>query len=240
MKDLLLRKGVKIYEGTEVDGIEGNLVKTSLGSVRAKHILICIDKMKSEFNSELSKHFYHIQTHIAVSEPLSKKAMNAIFPLKEIMCWDSSITYSYYRPIEDNRLVLGGARYTTSYSKSITHEPEAIMAIINELRDRFPVLKQFHFPHYWSGLIDVTRDLTPIADYDPKNKSIQYAMGCAGLPWAAFCGDYLARRVIDPKSTEDLSDILGIHRKHFLPLFFQSLFGKRVTFGLSHLKQLFS
>jgi gamma-glutamylputrescine oxidase len=156
------------------------------------------------------------------------------------MCWDSRFNYSYYRPIKGNRLLIGGSGYKTLYSPQINRDPAVIQSIIDELKGRFPIIKNVQFTHHWSGLIDVTRDLTPIADYDAKNHSIQYAMGCAGLPWAAFCGDYLARRIINPKRTEDLSEILGLHRKQFLPIFFQNIFGKRITFALSHLYQLLS
>src|SRR3989344_6057982 len=54
LKNLLLKKGVRIYEDTEVRKLEGNKAVSHLGSVKAKHIFICIDKMKTEFNEELS------------------------------------------------------------------------------------------------------------------------------------------------------------------------------------------
>jgi len=75
--------------------------------------------------------------------------------------------------------------------------------------------------------------------YDKHNKSIQYAVGCAGLNWAAYCGDYIARRAIEPEKTEDLSEFMGIDRKFVFPSFIQKIFGKIITFGLSHLYEYF-
>lgn len=240
MKRILLKKGVAIYESTEVEKLDGNTAKARLGSVRAGNIVICIDKMKSEFNTDVSRHYYHLQSHIGVSEPLSAAQVATLFPQGQHMCWDTRWDYTYYRLIADNRLVVGGSSFKTGYTPYIVHTPRVMNRLIDELKEQFPVLNKTKFTHYWSGLIDVTKDLTPIADYDHNNKSIQYAMGCAGLPWAAFCGDYLARRIVDSKKTKDFSDVLGFHRKHFLPMGFQSIFGKRITFGLSHLKQLLS
>ena len=100
MKNLLLKEGVKIFEGSEVHKIIGNTAKTHLGSVTAKNILICIDKMKSEFNEDVSKKVYHYQTYLAVSEPLSKKEVKSLFPKGELMCWDTRIIYLHYRLVE--------------------------------------------------------------------------------------------------------------------------------------------
>ncbi len=240
IKNLLIKKGVKIFEGSEVNKIEGNIAITHLGEVQAKNIIVCIDKMKKEFDKDISKEYHHMQTYLTVSEPLTKEEVNSIFPKEELMCWDTRLIYGHYRLVEHNRLLIGFGKPSLVYSFNVDHTPLAVNQIIKELRQRFPTLNDVKFPYYWSGLIDVTKDLVPIADYDPLNKSIQYAMGCAGLPWAAYCGDYLARRIINEKETEDLSEFLGIKRKYFLGRFFQKVFGKKITFALNHIKQMLS
>ncbi|MEK6847258.1 MAG: FAD-binding oxidoreductase, partial [Nanoarchaeota archaeon] len=238
MKNLLLKKGVQIYEDTEVNQIENNTAKTHLGSVKARNIIICIDKMKKEFNKEISKRFYHMQTYLAVSEPLSKEEMKSMFPNGELMCWDASLIYIHYRPVEGNRILVGGASPWATYYPKYYHSSSVIQPFINLLKKRFPKIKNLEFTHYWSGMLDVTQDLTPIADYDYTNKSIQYTMGCAGLNWAAYCGDYLARRFVQPEKTEDLTEFLGANRKFFIPLWIQKILGKRTTFAISNLREM--
>ncbi|HLC53092.1 MAG TPA: FAD-binding oxidoreductase [Candidatus Nanoarchaeia archaeon] len=235
MKNLLINKGVRIYEDSEVKHLKGNTAKTSLGSVTAKNICVCIDKMKDEFSKDISEHLYHLQIYMTSSEPLSKRVINSMFPDGELMCWDARWNYAYYRIVEGDRLVLGGSSQLTLYDKMLRYSPKVILGFINELKGRFPLLKDVSFPFYWGGLVDVTRDTTPIADYDSGNKSIQYALGCVGLPWAAFCGDYLARRILNPEKTEDLSRFLGLKRKYFMPLGVQKMVGKPLSFALSHL-----
>ncbi len=238
MRNLLIKKGVKIFESTEVTGIEKNIAKTHLGSVRAKSIVICIDKMKKEFNDEISKKFYHLQTYLAVSEPLSDKEMKSIFPNGELMCWDANLAYIHYRPINGKRLIVGGSSLWAATHSQENHSSKIIQSFIDTLKKRFPKIKKLDFNYYWSGLIDVTQDLTPIADYDRNNKSIQYSMGCAGLNWAAYCGDYLAKRIISPKETKDLSEFLGANRKFFIPVWLQKIVGKRITFAISNLREM--
>lgn len=238
MKALLVKKGVKIYEDSEVHRIKGNTVKTHVGSVDAKKIIICIDKLKAEINEELSKKYYHIQTYLAVSEPLDKKEMRSLFPDGELMCWDTKWDYIHYRPISNNRILIGGSSAWTAYLPKRRYSSSVIESFIKNLKKAFPEIDDVEFNDYWSGLIDVTKDLVPIADYDEKNRSIQYAMGCAGLNWAAYCGDYLARRAIDEKGTEDLSEFLGSKRKFFVSDEVQKVLGKRVSFFINHIHQL--
>jgi len=237
MKNLLLEKGVKIYEDSEVHKIEGNTARTRLGSIIAKNILICIDKMKAEFNEEISKKIYHIQSYLAVSEPLSKNEIEALYPKEELMCWDTRIIYMHYRPVAGNRIIIGGSGLWTTYS-SENFSSKIIEKFINELKKRVSLLENVKFSYYWAGLADVTQDLQPIVDYDKNNKSIQYALGCAGLPWAAYCGDYIARRIIG-KKVEDLSEFTKLGRKFFVPKYLKNILGKRITFALSHLNEYF-
>ncbi len=238
MKNILLNKGVRVFEDSEVVKMEGNKAVTHLGSVTAKKILICIDKMKSEFNEEISNKYYHIQTYVAISEPLKDEEMRALFPKGELMCWNTRWNYMYYRPVEGNRLLVGGSSTLTAYYPEYYYSPSVINSFIKGLKYQFPTLDDVKFTHYWSGLIDVTKDLVPIADYDSKNKSIQYTLGCAGLPWAAFCGDYIARRIIAPKEVEDLSPYLGVRRKFFISEGLQKVLGKRLSFMVSHLREM--
>ncbi|MGV8142233.1 MAG: NAD(P)/FAD-dependent oxidoreductase [Candidatus Pacearchaeota archaeon] len=238
MKTLLIRKGVKIYEDTEVLNLEKNIAKTHLGYVKAKNIIICIDKMKKEFNNEISRKFYHLQTYLTISEPLSDEEMKSVFPNGELMCWDTNLVYLHYRPVAGNRILVGGSSPWATYYPEYYHSSRIIQPFINELKRKFPKIKNVEFTHYWSGLIDSTQDLTPIADYDKNNKSIQYAMGCAGLNWAAYCGDYLARRVIAPEKVEDLTEFLGANRKFFVPNWIQRILGKRITFAIGNLREM--
>ncbi len=237
MKNLLLKKGVKIYEDTEVKKIEKNTAITHLGSVESKKIIVCIDKLKAEFDKEWSKKCYHIQTYVAISEPLSKKEMRSIFPKEELMCWDTKWDYAYYRPIMGNRLLVGASSPWTAYYPSYRLTQKVIVRGIDSLKEKFTEIKNVKFTYFWSGLIDVTQDLAPIVDYDRNNKSIQFVMGCIGLNWAAYCGDYAARRILN-KNALDLSEFLGANRKFSFSGIFQIIFGKRVSFILSHLKEL--
>lgn len=234
MKRLLLEKGVRIYENSEVHRLEGQRAHTHLGSVTAEHIIVCIDKLKEELNEDFSRHYYHVQTYLSMSEPLSDEEMKALFPKEELMCWDTRWDYIHYRPVGGNRILIGGSSPWTAYSPRPTYSPRVISSFIERLKKSFPAIKDVAFNYYWSGMIDVTKDFVPIVDYDRKNRSVQYVMGCAGLNWAAYCGDYAARRVIDPQGAEDLSEFLRARREFTVSTGWQKILGKRLSFFISH------
>lgn len=238
MKNLLLKKGVKIYENSEVHKVEGTKAITHLGSVKAKKIIICMDKLKKEFDEDVSKKIYHFQTYLAISESLSKEEMKAIYPQEELMCWDTRWNYAHYRPVLGNRLLVGGSSTLTAYSPKYYLSPRIVQKYIDNLKENFPIIKNLQFTNYWAGLIDLTKDFVPMVDTDQKNKSITYVMGCAGLNWAAYCGDFVARKLLNPKNTEDFSEFIGINRKFFFSDSFQKIFGKRITFALSHMNEM--
>lgn len=233
LKGVLMKKGVKVFESTEVTEIHEHKAKTHLGSVKAKDIIVCLDKMKHEL-SDVSDFTYHAQTFMAVSEPLEENDIRSIFPEKNLMCWDSKLVYSYYRLTGDNRLLLGGGSpLTTFWPKDVTG-PSVINGVIKEFRQRFPSFKHIDFIQYWPGRIDTTKDLIPIVDYDENSHHIQYVMGCVGLPWAAFCGDFAARRLIEPEYGKEYVEYMKLRRKFFVPGILQKIFGKMISFAMNN------
>ncbi len=237
LKNTLVKKGVKVYEGSEVHKITGNTAKTHLGSVKAKNIIVCIDKMTSEFDKDFSKKYYHIQSYLTISEPLSKKEIKSLFPKQKFMCWDTRHIYTHYRIMGDDRLLVGGGSFLTTYYPKHYNSPFVINMVINDFKRRFPSLKDVKFSQYWNGLIDVTKDLTPIVDFDPKNKYVQYVLGCAGLPFASFCGDYAAQRILGTHAKE-YEKHLRYDREFFISEALQNFLGKPLSFMISHLHAL--
>ncbi len=232
LKRTLLQKGVRIYESTAVTEVIGHKAKTHLGSVEAQHIILCIDKLKRGL-SDIAEKVYHAQTFLSVSEPLSTEEVDELFPQGPMLCWDSKLVYTYYRLTGDKRLLLGGGSALTTFTAVDVTSPRVINHVIANFRTCFPFLKHHEFIQYWPGRIDTTRDLVPIVDSDPHRKHVQYVLGCVGLPWATFCGDYAARKILEPGlNTHD--QYLRLDRRFFIPDILQRLFGKMFAFSMNN------
>lgn len=241
LKSVLLKKGVKIFENSEVLKIEGNLAYTKSGSVNAKKIIVCADKMKKRF-SKLSKKIYHMQTFLAISEKMSKEQIRSIFPKEKMMCWDSKLGYNYFRITKDNRILFGSTYAVFVYSLWEVKFQPLIKLNIRKFEKSFPKLKNVKFVSYWAGLIDISKDMMPIADFDEDNKNIFYVLGNAGLPWATHLGIYAAKKLLNEnvKNTKDYEKFFKAKRKFFISDFVQRLITKILSFLISNLHTEYS
>jgi gamma-glutamylputrescine oxidase len=236
MKKALVEAGVEVYEATEARRIEGHKVVTHAGSVTADKIIVAIDKMEPSF-SRFSTETFHAQTFLCISEPLSDKEYDALFPSGEqFQCWDSTLVYSYWRLTGDRRLLLGGGSALTTFMNHSYNYSRIIDSVIRAFKQRFPQLHRLHFVQFWPGLIDTTKDLLPTIVRDMEAPHIHYALGIVGLPWASFCGDFLGRVILDEATDDEMKyfSYFSQRRYFFLPTALQKVVGKPLVFSLNN------
>lgn len=233
MKRALLRRGVRIFEATEVNAIEDHTVRTHMGSVTAEHILICADKLTPALTPQ-SREVFHAQTFLSISEPLDDDDMARTFPDGGMQCWDSDLVYSYFRPTGDKRLLVGGGSMLTTYARQDVTNARAIGKVIHDFKRRFPHLEHLRFLQYWPGRIDTTRDLLPTLMLDERSPHIGIIMGAPGLPWATFCGDLAARTALGTEGKDrDYYRYFGRSRGFFVPDGLVRLLGKQLSFSIN-------
>jgi gamma-glutamylputrescine oxidase len=232
LKAVLRARGVRVFENSKAERVDGSTVRTARGSVTARHVIVCINNMKRTFSRRAFAKTFHAQTFLAVTEPLTRDQVALLFPEDRLQVWDSNLIYSYYRLTKDQRLLLGGGLALTTFAPEL-HSPFAINRVIHGFLKRFPRLRDIRFLQYWPGFIDITEDLFPIADLDPHNQAVQYVLGCAGLPWAAWCGDHVAKRAAGAP-TEDFGRFFGFDRETLIPAKLQRVIGKPISFALDY------
>jgi gamma-glutamylputrescine oxidase len=236
MKQVLLDAGIIIHESTAVTALSGHCAQTHAGSVTADEIIVAIDKMTPAFNP-LASEVFHAQTFLSISEPLSDGEAARLFPAGEpFQCWDSSLVYSYFRMTGDQRLLLGGGSVLTTYMPGYTHSPRIITQVIREFKKHFPFLADLDFIQFWPGLIDSTRDLLPVIVRDLEAPYRHFVMGCVGLPWASFAGDFVGRTVQGKALDEEQRyyEYFTDRRAFLLPTTLERVIGKPITFALNN------
>ncbi len=235
IKQVLLENGIEIFESSEVLSWKDKTARTHLGSVTADKMIFCIDKPKPEV-TKFSTTVYHAQTFLSISEPLGDKDVSDLFPQGPLQCWDSDLIYTYFRLTGAKRLLVGGGDMMTTYAKNDTTVPRVIDKVISELKEKIPIIRPLRFIQYWQGRIDMTRDLIPTVLVDPDHPWAHFVLGCVGLPWATFCGDFAARNVLDDKEVdnEKYYRYFSPSRKFFLPLWLEQLLGKRIVFTVNN------
>ena len=235
IKGLLIDGGVSVFESSAVVGFSGHTAKTHMGSVTADQVIFCADKLGPDLNP-YAWNVYHEQTFLSITEPLSAAEERSLFPQGPFQCWDSDLVYSYYRMTGSRRLLLGGGSLLTTYARNDATTSSVIDNVVSGFRKMFPALNSVRFIQYWSGRIDMTRDLLPTVLREPSSPWVHRVLGCVGLPWATFCGDFVARQVLAEKETGDEKyyGYFDVNRRFLIPIWLEKIMGKRLAFPLNN------
>jgi gamma-glutamylputrescine oxidase len=148
------------------------------------------------------------------------------------MVWDTDLTYGYFRPTPDGRLLIGGGLLQNTYSANVDESPRVIDHLRQYVDANLPALRGTKFTNWWPGFIGVTKDLLPVAGQSPDTPSHYFAICGAGLPWATLAGRVAAGVALgyNPPLADQFRP--GRSFTDLDPL--QNILGKPVTFALSH------
>ena len=199
--------------------------------MRARAVILCADRFLPALGLA-RREVYHVQTFLAISEPLGSSDIDRMFPRGPLMVWDTDLTYKYFRLTGDGRLLIGGGTLLSTYSRREQHRPQqAVRRLTNYLAKRFPDVR-VKFIACWPGLIGISKDFAPVVGRHPDYSSVHYAGGAAGLPWAAALGRYLAEKVLDGR--HDVDALLAVQRRFPIGPHMQAVLGAPTAFALSH------
>ena len=234
----LISLWVNIYEQTHIDTINDKTALTDTNTISFKQSFLCPGKVTKELSASKSKLLYGVVNFICVSEPLSEEQIQEMMPNGELMCRDTKLVFNYYRLIEWNRIILGWGNPISSFLPWDVHYESSILSTIKDFKKTFPCLKELEFMEYWSGRIQVSKDLMPIIDlchiYDNQIR----VLWCAGLPRAAACGEFAVKRYFGNHDS-DLEKVFCEKRKRFIPRFPTQKILKSIFFALSNAWSMF-
>lgn len=236
MREVLLKRGVKIFEGTEVTGFDNNgvVVHGGVHRIEAKHIIFCVDRFLPKLK-RLKKDVYHVETYLTISKPLKEGDARRLFPGGNIIVADSDMIYQYYRITGDHRLLLGGGDVLTTYAYTQSKKPEHIIPKLTRyIKKKFPGF-DIEVEYVWPGLLGVSKDLVPLLGQDFKMPNVYYITTATGLAWATALGNYMGEKILEGRN--DYDEVFSLHRKFpFDPLtrMLQPVMTTPMAFGLSH------
>jgi hypothetical protein len=150
-----------------------------------------------------------------------------------MLVWDTDLTYQYFRPTRDGRLLVGGSSLLNTFRRHETRSDGPAEHLQSYLRDKFPALGRVAFTHRWPGLIGVTKDLLPLAGPSSDVPGRYEAMCSAGLPWSVLAGQVAARCAVE--GATEFDRFLAPHRAFTLVDPLQPILGKPIAFALSTL-----
>lgn len=236
LRDALVQRGLRVYEDTPALGFEPGQVITPDGTIKARHVIVCIDRFAPSLGIE-REDVYHQQHHLAVSEPLKEGLVQQLFPRGRFMVHGFAPHFVYYRLTPDNRLVVGGMLMRQAYRDHAHDLDDEIESLLRIVRRQHPALTGIGFSHGWAGLYGITRDMLPIAgkisgERHGKAGDTHAAISAGSMAWSQLAGRTAAQ--VAHEGNAPLARFLAPHRT-FTPLDrLTSRLDKSISFPLSH------
>jgi len=171
LADAVERRGVKIYEQTEVTGVEPGRVQTSHGTVRASRIVMAMNAYKVKLSSH-KRDVIPVYENMCATEPFSDEIWEEIGLVPRGLFSDRRRLFTYAQRTADNRIAIGGRtprfNYGSGIDPSLDQSARTQRELASALRDMFPQLGDFKITHRWGGPIAMARDFATRIYVDPK------------------------------------------------------------------------
>ena len=159
--DAVRRLGVTIYEGTEVTAIEAGRAGTPHGTVRADHVLRCLEGYTAAIPGQ-RRDWLPMNSSMVVTEPLPRQVWDEIGWDGAELVGDGANAYSYAQRTADGRIAVGGRGIpyrlgSRTDTDGVTQRwtIEALTAVLHSL---FPATIGVPLAHAWCGVLGVPRD----------------------------------------------------------------------------------
>lgn len=195
------RRGVRIFEGTEVTKLAARELVTTSGKVRARVVVNALEGYQSRLRGR-RRRVIPMHGHMIVTEPLSEDAWAEIGWRDGRLWADHAHRYSYSQRTRDGRIAIGGRgipyRFASTLNPSGITSDVTVDQLKSHLGDLLPSTRNVRVDHAWSGTLGVPRDWTASITFDPDT-----GLGSAG----AYAGHGVAGSNLGARTLVDL--ILG-------------------------------
>ncbi len=203
--------GVRLFENSPVvdlsKGFEASspiVLRTPDATITADAVVLATNAYTTPFGSRairrITRSVLPVGSFIIVTNPLAE--LPTLIPHNRSVADTGTLT-THFRPLSDNRLLLGG-RIGPSDSDSSMGQ-----LLQEKLVRLFPSLGSVTVSYQWGGYVGVTRDFLPRLG---RRDGIYYALGCNGhgVALGTYFGRYLAYRIVNPDAPQCWLERLGL------------------------------
>jgi len=193
-------RGAGLFQKSAVVTIEkdksGFDVRTQSARVSAAQVLICTNGYSSEdIPVWMSGRYMPAQSTVLVTRPLTEAELQAQGWTSDQMAYDTRNLLHYFRLMPDRRFLFG----MRGGLRSSPHAEAAIRRkAVQDFRKMFPHWAMVDVSHMWSGMVCLTRDLTPYVGPVAGQPGLfaGFAYHGNGVAMGTYCGRALARIVL--------------------------------------------
>jgi glycine/D-amino acid oxidase-like deaminating enzyme len=221
LRALVLDQGVRIYEGTPVERIEGGTpvkIVTRGGEVVADHAVLGLNAWSNQI-PEFRRSIIPRASHIVLTEPAPE--------CLEKMGWtggegigDFRATVHYLRTTPDGRIAFGAGTGTParSVNAKISNDPAWCRRLETTLREWFPEFRDVGIDAVWGGPIDLGAHHVPFFG-SMWGGNVHYGMGFTGggVGPCVLAGQILSSLALGRQDEFSSLALVGLRSKRFPP-----------------------
>jgi len=185
MRNVALRRGVRIYEGTLVRGFARErpvVVTTDSGTITADRAVIAMNAWAASVQ-ELRRSIAVISSDIVATEPIAQRLAEIGWSGGECIT-DSQMMVCYYRTTRSGRIVFGkggwGIAYGAGIGPALDRDAGRAHLVEADFRRYYPMLEGVSISDDWCGPIDRTMDGLPLLGRLGGRDHILYGIGWSG------------------------------------------------------------
>jgi glycine/D-amino acid oxidase-like deaminating enzyme len=209
LADASQRRGVAIYERTQVTGISLGIVRTTLGTVRARAIVRATEGFTARLPGQ-ARHWLPMNSSMIVTEPIPAQVWAEIGWQQAETLSDMAHAYVYLQRTADGRIAIGGRgrpyAFNNGFDPAGGTPQETVASLTAILHKLFPPTFGIRIERPWSGVLAVPRDWCAGVGYDPVTR-LGWAGGYVGQGVAAA---NLAGRTLADLITGRQSQLTGL------------------------------
>ncbi len=179
------RRGVEIFERTQVLAVHPGRVQTPFVTVRAPWAVRATEGYTADLPG-LHRRLLPMNSSMIVSEPCPPEIWADIGWAGRETLRDGAHAYAYLQRTADDRIAIGGRGVPYRFGSRLDHAgdtpPSTVAALESTLHRLFPATRQVRTSFAWSGVLGVARDWCPSIGVE--------RFGQGGVAWAGgYVGD---------------------------------------------------
>jgi gamma-glutamylputrescine oxidase len=188
LRDVLLRRGVRIFEQSPVVQTEvgkEHVVRTSTGSVRARTLVLATNGYTGRLGF-FANRVFPLMSHVIATEPLPMERWRELGWGATAGFTDDLDRIAYASMSADGRLLFGGGGngaydYYFGSRTALPADASSRYAFVRSILDRyFPRAKDVRIGHQWTGTLGITMSRVCTMGVTGEHRNILYAMGYSG------------------------------------------------------------
>ncbi len=195
-----INAGAQLFQKSGVQAVKksakGFDICTAAGRVRAENVLICTNGYSSEDIPDwMAGRYMPAQSTVLVTRPMSEAELQAQGWTTDQMSYDTRNLLHYFRLMPDRRFLFGMRGGLRSSAKA---EAAIRQKVQSDFRKMFPAWAHVDITHMWSGMVCLSRSLTPFAGAVPGQSGLfaGFAYHGNGVAMGTYCGRALSRMVL--------------------------------------------